>query len=393
MEIPRFKPSKTFVDGMKIPCLIAKLKNSKVAGLGASYRAEVDEDPVFQVYLRGGNSKDISPWQQQMLERLFSQDELLRAITEGMKEYESSTGYNDSDEIRRDGILPHLYLSDIIIDEIEQNVIICASALADGCLGEHGIAIHLQEGRWKFDYLDYVSNYLRGLDHEAKGPAKSDAVLTAGDLYGIWAFDEAATSKRMNTRGMQSDLKSTLDDYRGMYFEIAEDYVRCFREGMLVEGKLVKCESQGREIHLTFRVPGDEFDGSFGGKLLKNGSLVTDDAVFRQLAPNEPLPASPWTEMDLTLLLGLWESDPAGTNMTFSVEITPGRILLKPLGATNARELRWTRCVRNGTKIRFDLRLVSPEDSVGKPYPVVIEFQPGRLRWQTWPLSRKSTVS
>ena len=395
MEIPRFKPSNKFADEMNIPCLVAKLKNSAVAGIGAKYRKEIGEDPAFQIYLRGAKPKEVSVWQQQVLDRLFRDGELVRAITEGMKAYEESTGYEDSEEIQHDGILPHLYLTRIVIDDRWQEVIIGAHTLADGNLDEHGIAIHLKDGRWAFGALDYLSDYLRKVDTEDGEPSgDSEPELTIRNLIGTWILDEDETSKRMIKRGLQSYLKSTLKDHQGLYWEITEDKVRSNVGGFPHEGQILKCEWHDREANLTYQVTGNAYPGSFGGKLQKNGKLGGDTEVYRRLASGESLPASEWKEMDPTPLFGVWENDTkvSGINMTFVVEITRERVFqtTKVMGKTKVMEFAWTRSETNGKSIRLDSRFVLPDGNAGGPYPLVIQMNSDQLRWQSqWTLRRK----
>jgi len=393
MKIPVFKPSKCFVHDYTVPCLLAKLKNSEIAGIGEHFRKEIGKNPVFSVYLRGTDAKKISPWQQQILERLFQREELVDAITEGMKDYEKLGGYEDPD-IQRDGILPHLYLTRIVIDERRQEVIICVHTLADGNLDEHGIAIHLKKGHWKFDSLDYLNDYLKNLDlDEEETPSAAGPSLSVRDLYGTWILDEEATVKYLTTRGMKSEVKSTLNDFRDESVEIGDGTVRLFYQGHLQEGKIVKCEWKGKQAWLTYRIPGERHDGTWGGKLQKDRLVVSDlGVVLRRLAPGEAIPASPWTEMDPTPLLGVWENDKGktGVNMTFVLEITPDWVLQKTklMGMDQVLEFRWSRCVTNGANIRLDTRMLSTSDE--SPYPMTLQLKDGRLRWATWILKRKN---
>jgi hypothetical protein len=391
MKTPVFKPSKTFVHDYRVPCLAAKLENSQVAGIGELHRKETKEDPVCQVFLRGTNAREISPWQRQMLKRLFEQDELVSAVATGMKDYEKSTGYEDPDAIQPEGILPHLYLTRVIIDERQQEVIICAHTLVDGNLDEHGIAISSKKGRWKFGSLDYLNDYLRNLDlDEPAVPVRRASAPSVRDLFGTWVLDEEATTKLLTTRGMKSYVKSTLKDFHGAFFEVSEGRIRRFDEGRLAEGKIVKCEWKGKQAWLTYRVAGEKYDGMWGGKLQKD-KLVGDDVVFRRLAPGEAAPASPWSEMDPAPLLGVWENDgkASGVSMTFKLEISRDRIVqtMKAMGAVQLMEFRWSQCATNGSVIRLDTRMISPKGE--SPYPITFLLKNNRLRWESWVLERK----
>ena len=101
------------MDDLKTPCQVARLRNSQVPKLARKHIAEFKEDPPFRIYLRGPEPKKLSPWQRKILERLFVREELIEAISQGMKEFETSPkwcGYEDGTEILRHGILPYLYL-------------------------------------------------------------------------------------------------------------------------------------------------------------------------------------------------------------------------------------------------------------------------------------------
>src|SRR3954468_4683249 len=118
MEIPRFKPSKKFVDDIEVPCLVAKGKNSQLPGVAVAYRAEFKKDPEFTVFVRGGEK--MTEWQQQVLDRLFTHDGLSRAIEAGLTSYQASPAFSEEDldeEVKRDGLRAHVYLNKIILDE------------------------------------------------------------------------------------------------------------------------------------------------------------------------------------------------------------------------------------------------------------------------------------
>ncbi len=186
MDIPKFKPSRTFVDGISLACLHARIKNSAVTGLGTAERAGSGKDPKFDVYLRSETPTEITPWQSTQLTRLFQRDELCSALVQGMKEYEESTGYDDSEMVRRDGILAHLSLSLVVIDDTEKEVILCARTLVDGNLDEHGIAIHLKAPRWGFASLDYLSDYLAKVRPAESPSAEQWRAMDPSALFGTW---------------------------------------------------------------------------------------------------------------------------------------------------------------------------------------------------------------
>jgi hypothetical protein len=74
MKIPEFKPCGDFLGDIKLPCLVAVVKNSELPRVGDRHIAEFLTDPLCQVYLRGADSTTISKWQKQILDTLFEQD-------------------------------------------------------------------------------------------------------------------------------------------------------------------------------------------------------------------------------------------------------------------------------------------------------------------------------
>jgi hypothetical protein len=50
MKLPKFKPSAVFVEDIRLPCLVAKVPNSKLPGVGARHIAEFKEDPKCGIY-------------------------------------------------------------------------------------------------------------------------------------------------------------------------------------------------------------------------------------------------------------------------------------------------------------------------------------------------------
>lgn len=169
MKIPAFKPSKRFLDDLKLPCLVAKVKNSKLPGLAKLHIAEFKEDDVCEIYLRGKNPKKISPWQRGVLKELFEDEELPVAVDTGLKEYATSRKWGgnnyadlfaeDRQKIKKHGILPYIVLDTVVIDDEKREVILSASTVIDGNLDEHGITIYRRKDRWRFDDADYFIRY------------------------------------------------------------------------------------------------------------------------------------------------------------------------------------------------------------------------------------------
>src|SRR5258705_318085 len=118
MNIPKFRRTRSFIDDVEAPCLTASMLNSAVPGLAAKYIAKHDEDPEFDIYLRAKDPKEITKWQQGVLERLLEKGELKVAIEEGMKDFQRQLIDPDPDDladyekkaladIKQNGVLPH----------------------------------------------------------------------------------------------------------------------------------------------------------------------------------------------------------------------------------------------------------------------------------------------
>src|SRR5882762_8866028 len=97
MQIPKFKPSKRFLSDIKLPCLTATIKYSKLPGVAHRHVAEFEDDGDCAIYLRGKDSETVSPWQQKVLDQLFTNEGLAAAVTEGMKEYQTSDQWGGKD--------------------------------------------------------------------------------------------------------------------------------------------------------------------------------------------------------------------------------------------------------------------------------------------------------
>ncbi len=178
VKIPAFQPSEWFLEEIEIPCLMATVKNSELPGIAIGYIAENEDDPECEIYLCGKNAGEISAWQREVLEELFEQDGLARAVAEGMREYETSeewggNGYEVSPEdgrkIERDGIASHVALNTIVIDDVKQLVILDVDMELDLNLAENGITLYREKGsRWRFDNADYFIQYQEELEYPSE---------------------------------------------------------------------------------------------------------------------------------------------------------------------------------------------------------------------------------
>jgi hypothetical protein len=225
MKIPEFKPSKRFVDGIKLPCLVAQIKNSELPGIATEYRAQTRSNPYCDIYLRGKDPNKISAWQEQMLEQLFKQNGLTAAVIEGMKEFTKTGGervYDEFDDderkrVKKLGLAPYLRIDCVVIDEVEKEVLISADSEV-GLLHEHGVTIHLSEGRWRYDdgerFDRYSGKFVERKEEKERSkwlanwkatfplPVEDAFVETdMSPLYGVWRFDADETAKVLKQCG------------------------------------------------------------------------------------------------------------------------------------------------------------------------------------------------
>ena len=233
MRIPEFAPSPEFVDGMRIPCLRSRLRNSEVPSLGKRRFIEYDEDPSFDIFLLGAVSQQVSEWHQSFLDKLFGQEELIAAIDAGMKEFETSEewcGYDPDDEVSRDikrhGITAYLVLETLVLDDIRKTVIMGLRTEKDLNLCEHGITVFLKDGKWRFGYADYWSDYFE--DFDVGEPPTSNVHSTEPSLlYGRWVFDESETTLRLRMLATPEDfIKQMLESLRGLTYVFSEGRIQ-----------------------------------------------------------------------------------------------------------------------------------------------------------------------
>ncbi|MDB6028312.1 MAG: hypothetical protein JWM68_4535 [Verrucomicrobiales bacterium] len=215
MKIPKFEVSEYYLDEIELTCLVAKVPSGSVPKLG-SVVSKKRKDSVFEVYVRGKESKKLSQWSTQMLQRLFQKEELLVAVEKGMKEYDTSGEFEGYDkkadaykEIKRNGIFGLLALERIVLDDIKKQVIICLSTIADMNLEEHGINIYLESGQWRFEHGDYIIEYLNSIqsdnvpvvEFQLENDHTTAVTHTTDALYGVWEFDEKGTVSLLSRLG------------------------------------------------------------------------------------------------------------------------------------------------------------------------------------------------
>jgi hypothetical protein len=289
MKTPEFKPSVEFISELVCPCMLAILRNSAVPGLATRYISKKGKDPAFEIFLRGKNPNEVSAWQKGILERLFEKGELIVAIERGMKEYEeqldgAAMGGDEEDweDMKRYEFLPHVTLRAIVVDDIKCEVILSLSTESDGNLAEHGIAICLKKGRWRFNQDDYLNDYCSAIRSEevekrwesANSPSTSKVVIESNPtfLWGIWEFDEQEARKiSKQLWASNSEMERDIKSIRGYRIEISESRfalatqhtARC---GLMAEFEFVGSELRGDKVEIRFQ--------NLGAKTAKDGGVM-----------------------------------------------------------------------------------------------------------------------
>lgn len=170
MNIPQFSPSDQIIYDTPCKCLKATMPNSIIPELGKRYMEKYGKDSEFQIYLRC-KKNIITDWQKGILEMLFENQKLPEAIVQGMMDYEKQSyaemlpcDKSSWDKIKSDGILPHLALRSVVVDDILRKVILVLVTESDGNLEEHGIAICLDDNQWVFNGLDFAVEYCEDVE-------------------------------------------------------------------------------------------------------------------------------------------------------------------------------------------------------------------------------------
>lgn len=293
MKIPDFKPSKEFFGDIGLPCLVATLENSVVPGLATRHIAKYGEDLPFDVFLRGRKPDAISDWQKSILQRLFENEELPEAIEQGMNEFEASdewAGYERDAEnygdIKQHGILPHLFLLALVIDEIEREVILALNTEWDGDLAEHGIAISLHKEGWKFHYLDYLSEYCTAIEADQKERRLADLASSEGTktksesgaelIYGTWEFDEKEARMLLKKLSVpESQVEEDINSFKYYRFDISQTRIKMRTSRWnKYDLEFLGCEKRGDKLTIKFRGSGaqgiESRDFYFQNDLLKD---------------------------------------------------------------------------------------------------------------------------
>jgi len=226
MKIHKFRRSHTFVEDSEVCCLKATAPNSAIPNLAAKRMAKLADEPEFNIFLRSKVPAKTTKWQQQMLSNLFEKGELTVAIEKGMKDYEKHSDHEhlvdyekkNRDDIKRNGVLPHVTLLDVVVDDIKREVILSLSSEAEGNLEEHGIIIYLKGRGWKFD-SDHLNDYLSEVEDEESerdfpdfeeetektAPVETKIMVDVNFLFGTWVYDGEADREWRKKQGTSDE--------------------------------------------------------------------------------------------------------------------------------------------------------------------------------------------
>jgi hypothetical protein len=212
---------------------------------------------------------------------LLNKGGLAEAIEQGMKHYKSERDdeYIDYEkrnwkDIEGNGVLPHVVLSSVVIDDIRREVILQLSTAIDIHLEEHGAAIHLKDGQWKFD-TDYVCDYIGEVEEEEEereassdfeeeddepAPKKAELNSDPSFLYGTWVFDADAEKARLRSEGESDDeMRMWLSEFEKRRFAISEKkFLWWYKYSVLSkpdESEIVGCIREGNKVTLQTREP------------------------------------------------------------------------------------------------------------------------------------------
>ncbi len=340
MKIPEFKPSKHFLGVTDLPCLVAKVKNSKLPGkIATKYR----RDPVCEIYLRGKNPNVISTWQKKILDQFFANAGLASAIEQATRTW-SRESYAWSDMSKSDrmfaakhGFAPFLTVSMIVIDAIKREAIIHAHTTFDGHLEEHGgVSIYLKKGRWCFEDAEYFDSYCSpfGTDYadrkeqeqldnrrqkwnslfpppSPKTPVTSDCSF----LYGRWELNDRESSL---LRKSIKDSSVPGLDMIGTHMVISETKLQTALgvgngriRGIERRGDWIRIDVDHEFPQLTEDAPSWEFWFDGDRLVRKGGYVYRKQDPWADLFPMPKLGTR--SENDPSFLDGYWEFDPRKT--------------------------------------------------------------------------------
>jgi hypothetical protein len=296
MKLPTFKPSKRFLGEFALPCLSARIKNSKLPGVAARHIAEYENDPLCKIYLRGTNPRKISTWQQEILEQLLVEEGLAPAIEQALKGYGKDPNAYCSEEeraeIRKYGFAPFIWISVIVIDEVNREVILSGGSEWSVHIPEHGLSIYLRKSRWCWDEADYFIRYrstfedgrprtaaelAKARSKEIKAMASEFEALISGSeeaekrwekmfpatgspvktdasfLCGEWKLDPEKTAQVQTRMGENVSVAQCRKDWGKNVYHVTLDMISLHQgRDILTEERTQDCTRRGNRFTIRF---------------------------------------------------------------------------------------------------------------------------------------------
>ncbi len=329
MRIPEFKPSKRFLGEINLPCLVAKLKNSKLPGVAVKHIEETKDDPNCKIYLRGKNPEKISSWQQKILGQLFLKEGLASAIEDALTEYgKDRNAYCDDEErreIEKNGFAPFIWISVIVIDDIKKEVIMKGGSNWSVHIPEHGLSVFCSKKRWRWgeadDFYRYQAEfekkepttskqYAKSLAKEIKAMTAQLKEMVAGPeeqerrwnkmfplpppgtpikkdpsvFYGDWKLDVAKTARVLERLGEKESVASCQRKWGTNFYRISKEFVTLHQgEDIIDEWNIRGCKHHGNRVTMLYRDGLDE-----RREFWCDGKHLVDDVGLAYLRVKQP---------------------------------------------------------------------------------------------------------
>jgi len=333
IPVPEFGPCNHYIDEMiAVPCLCGTARNSTVPGLAELVRSKSGEDAELTIFLRSVSPSTVTPWQQEMLDRLLTKAELIAVIEHCFADYkkdldEESLNLHEDfwADVQSHRLLRHLELRKIAVDDIERKVLLEISTGAEGHLDEHGVCLVFEVGDWRFETGDYLTDYTQRIESASRmatwnqifpPPTAQTPINTdANWVYGTWAFDEIGTRRLAARLGSSpAAIQVVLEGFADWEVEISPQVFRLRSSpSNAFEGTLLGVCKQGNRVtfkHNFSSVANVEgtMEFVFEEGLLKNsdGLALKRTKIFQPAPTNVPEPTAGG-------LNGRWELDPDQT--------------------------------------------------------------------------------
>ncbi len=257
-----FRVSEGCIHGLKQCCLFAEFRNQIVPGLADRYGTSQGTESEFEVFIRGLDLS-LSPWQQQVLKRLFLKDEISVAIEQGFSEFEKEwkdhyRGFeNDFADMKRDGLIAHLLLRRIVIDERKREVVLGFHTDSLEPLVDDGVSIILKQDRWRFEVGRYLDDFISEVSSEEIARrvgrlAKTyDSTVGGPDEFpvGLWVCDEGGTRRMYELIGAtETEARLQLDARLDFEYEFESSRVLVANSNFRFEHECIAKTSHGCKL-------------------------------------------------------------------------------------------------------------------------------------------------